>query len=335
VHWVRSCNLRTKLSLGLNCYCTMLFIHRKPYARSCNISASYSVKYRTWKQTYTDPVSITKASELVALHQRMPESHIHINKSTGFQKWQPAIQICIVPATQSQSSTQNVPETMHNNQFLYTTCKRPISSYATGMSLNCNLPVSGPLTSTSLNCQCSWPSSGTMLNCRTAQTTDNMASGHHGHLRHLRHLGIFGYWMDNMPSSHSSHLGHPSHLSHLGYLSTISNLNTLNPYLLATTPTDSYHGAFITKMDLNDPGLSEGYFVDNSLDPLPTATPLLPHYISQFPYTSQTALDGHSLNISLDTLDGHSSLLGEDTQADLDPHNLFTLDPITHLSLDY
>jgi hypothetical protein len=189
VHWVRSCDLRTKLSLGLNCYCTTLFIHRKLYARSCNISASYSVKYHTWKQTYTDPVSIAKASELVALHQRMPESHVHINKSTGFQKWQPGIQICIVPATQSQSSTQNVPETMHNNQFLYTTCKRPISSYATGTSLNCNLPVSGPLTSTSLNCQCSWPSSVLRRTKETSQyrrrNLPNMERTRSVHIKHM------------------------------------------------------------------------------------------------------------------------------------------------------
>jgi hypothetical protein len=44
----------------------------------------------------------------------MPEPHIYINNSTGFQEWKPAIQIHMVPATKSQSSTQNVPETMHN-----------------------------------------------------------------------------------------------------------------------------------------------------------------------------------------------------------------------------
>jgi hypothetical protein len=98
-----------------------------------------------------------------------------------------------------------------------------------------------------------------------------MPSSHHGHLRHLGLLSILSYWMDDMPSGH---------FSHLVYLGTIGNLDTLDPIPLATTLTDSYHGAFITEMDPDDPGPLEGYFVDNSLDPLSTATPLLPHYTS-------------------------------------------------------
>jgi hypothetical protein len=81
-------------------------------------------------------------------------------------------------------------------------------------------------------------------------------------------------------------------------------------------------------MDPDDPP----YFIDNLLNPLPVTTPLLPHTDS---YTSQLDLDRHSLNIPLDTLDGHGSLVREDTQIDLNPYDLFTLDPMTHLSLDY
>jgi hypothetical protein len=181
--------------------------------------------------------------------------------------------------------------------FLYTIRKRPLSSYMTGMSLNCHPLVSGP-------------SSGMTLNCKTAQTMDDMPSGHHKHLGHLRHLGILSYWTDDMPSSHSSHLRHPGHLSHVSYLGTISNIDTLNPYSLDTTLTDSPLEAFITELDPEDPGPPEGYYKDDLLDPLPTITPLLPHTPG---YTSQTTLDGHFLDIPLDALDGHSSLLGEDT----------------------
>jgi hypothetical protein len=144
------------------------------------------------------------------------------------------------------------------SSFLYTTCKTPIpfSSYLTGMLSNCNP---------------SWLSSGMMLNCRTLQTMHNgMPSSHCGHLRHLRH------WMhNNMPSGPCIYL---RHLSHLGYLGIISNLDTLDPYSFDTTLIDSYHRAFITEMDPDNPGLSEGYFVDNLPDPLSIATPLLPTY---------------------------------------------------------
>jgi hypothetical protein len=117
---------------------------------------------------------------------------------------------------------------------------------------------------------------------------------------------------------------------------TISNLNTLDPYPLTTALTDNYHKAFITEMDPDDPGPSEGYFMDNSLEPLPIATPLLSHY------TSQTTPNRHSPDTSLDALDGHGSLSeihsqihDSITQADLNPYDSFTLDPMTHSSLDY
>jgi len=201
--------------------------------------------------------------------------------------------------------------------FLYTIHKRPLSSYATSMSLNCTTLDYHLATSTSLNCTSlnpSWPLSSTMLNCRTTQTTDDMPSSHHRHLGHLRHLSILGYWTyDDMPSSHLGYLRHLGHLGHLSYLGTIGNLDTLDPYPLATVLTDSSPKAFITELDPEDPGPPQGYFTDNLLNPLPTATPLLLHYTSQFPHISQTALNGHSPDIPLDALDGHGSLLGEDT----------------------
>jgi hypothetical protein len=143
-----------------------------------------------------------------------------------------------------------------SSSFLYTTNKTP-SQHATGM----------------------------LLNCRTLQTThDGMASGLCRHLRHLRH------WMhDSMPSSPCEHLEHLGHLGHLGYLGIIGNLNTLNPYSLDTTPIDSYCRAFITEMNPEDGGVSEGYYIDNLLNHLSIATPLLP--IER--HIRQTALDGH------------------------------------------
>jgi hypothetical protein len=46
--------------------------------------------------------------------------------------------------------------------------------------------------------------------------------------------------------------------------------------ILDTAPTDSPLEAFITELDPEDPGLSEGYYEDDSLNPLPIATPMLP-----------------------------------------------------------
>jgi hypothetical protein len=141
-----------------------------------------------------------------------------------------------------------------------------------------------------------------------------------------------------MPSSlcihlgHIGHIGHIGHLSHLGYLSTIGNLNTLNPYPLATTLMDSYHRAFITEMDPNNPGLSEGYFTDNLLNPLPTTTPLLPdYYTSQFPSHTSQSIHDDSLDLPLNTIKGHGSLLEIHQQI----YDSFALDSYDSLALDY
>jgi hypothetical protein len=135
-----------------------------------------------------------------------------------------------------------------------------------------------------------------MLNCRLTQTMYDMPSDHVGHLRHLRH------WMySGMPSGpyiilrHLGQLGHPSHLSHLGYLGNIGNLDTLDPYPLDSALIDSSLEACITELDPTDPGLLEGYYKDNLLNPLSTDTPLLPdYYIS---HTSQIALNGRFLDL--------------------------------------
>jgi hypothetical protein len=109
------------------------------------------------------------------------------------------------------------------------------------MTLNCTSLVSDP-------------TSGTTLNCNLAWTSDDAPSGHLGHLSHLGHL---------------RHLGH---LGHLGHLSNIGDLNTPDPYSLNPAPTDSLPGAFITEMDPTDPGLSDGCYADNSLNPLHAKT---------------------------------------------------------------
>jgi hypothetical protein len=115
---------------------------------------------------------------------------------------------------------------------------------------------------------------------------DGMPSSPCKHLRHFGLLRLLGYWTYNgMPSGPYRHLRHLGHLCYLGTignldpLSTIGNLNTFDPSLLDTALIDSYHGAFIIEMDPKDLGSLEGYYVDNLLNPLPTATPLLldPH----------------------------------------------------------
>src|SRR5580693_1646875 len=100
--------------------------------------------------------------------------------------------------------------------FLYSTCKRPMSAYATGTLLNCQQPQNPP-SSMMLNCHHgpSGPATSTSLNCNLAQTLHDMPSGHVGHLSHLRLLGHWTY--SGMPSGpyiilrHLGQLGHPSH----------------------------------------------------------------------------------------------------------------------------
>jgi hypothetical protein len=164
----------------------------------------------------------------------------------------------------------------------------PLPCYPTGTSLNCisRTPSWNPPTGTLLNCISQTPSqnpsSSTTLNCNLAQTMHDMPSSHVGHLGHLRLLRHLGHWMySSMPSSpyvvlrHLRQLRHPSHLSHLGHLGNIGDLDTLNPNPLNPAPTDSQLEAFITELDPMDPGLSEGYYKDNSLNPIPTDTPLI------------------------------------------------------------
>jgi hypothetical protein len=119
-----------------------------------------------------------------------------------------------------------------------------------------------------------------------------------GHLGHLGNIGDLG------------------HLGHLGHLSNISDLDTLDPYSHDPAPTDSLLGAFITEMDPTDPGLSEGCYADDSLDPLHTRTleTADTNHTSQTPrreyHTRQIdTLNGHGpiSGILIDALDGHGS----------------------------
>jgi hypothetical protein len=129
------------------------------------------------------------------------------------------------------------------------------------------------------------------------------------HLRHFGLLRLLSYWTYNgMPSGPCRHLRHLGHLCYLGTignlnplgtignlntLGTIDNLNTFDPSLLDTALIDSYHGAFIIEMDPKDLCPSEGYYVDNLLNPLPTATPLLldPHIRWIYAQMGMTQLD--------------------------------------------
>jgi hypothetical protein len=68
---------------------------------------------------------------------------------------------------------------------------------------------------------------------------------------------------------HLGQLGHPGHLGHLG---NIGDLNPLDPSTLDPALTDSLPGAFITEMDPTDPGLSQGCYADDLLDPAHTTS---------------------------------------------------------------
>jgi hypothetical protein len=141
--------------------------------------------------------------------------------------------------------------TMPTKNFFFLSSLAPTHSY---------YPLPHYLTGTSLNCQSQdyCPTSSMTLNCRLAQTTHDMPSGHVGHLGHLRLLGHWTY--SGMPSGpyvilrHLRQLRHPSHLGHLGHLGNIGGLNTLDPYPLDPSPTDSQLEAFITEMDPTDLG---------------------------------------------------------------------------------
>jgi hypothetical protein len=153
------------------------------------------------------------------------------------------------------------------------------------------------------------------LNCNLTQTLHDMPSGHVGH---LGLLGLLGHWTySGMPSSpyvilgHLGQLRHPGHLGHLGHLSNISDLDPLDPSPLNPAPTDSLPGEFITEMDPMDPGLSEGCYADDSLNPLHTEPTLETMYTSQTPfgstYTSQIDRSPWHLRHPIDALDGHGS----------------------------
>jgi hypothetical protein len=156
-------------------------------------------------------------------------------------------------------SSSLAPTHSSHYPFLYSAHKRPLSDYSTDTSLNCQRQDSCPVSSMTLN-------------CNLTQTSHDMPSSH---VRHLSHLGHLRHWTYcGMPSSpyvilrHLRQLGHPSHLGHLGHLSNICDLDPLNPSPLDPAPTDSLPGAFITEVDPMDPGLSEGCYADDSLNPL-------------------------------------------------------------------
>jgi hypothetical protein len=120
---------------------------------------------------------------------------------------------------------------------------------------------------------------------------------------------------DPMPGTAlNCNLGHLRHPGHLGYLGNIGNLDTLDPYPHDPVPTDSLPGAFITEMDPTDPGLSEGCYADDSLDPPSYQNTRNRLHKSDSPEGEPhktDALDGHgpTSGIFIDALDGHGSVL--------------------------
>jgi|SRR6266850_538564 len=66
-----SCDLGTKLSLGLNCYCTGVFIHTKTSTRSHSASATDAANYPTCVYLDFEYQYTALPIVFVALHQRI------------------------------------------------------------------------------------------------------------------------------------------------------------------------------------------------------------------------------------------------------------------------
>jgi len=67
---MNSCNLGTKLSLGLNCYFTAIYISTKTNTRSHSASATDAASYPTYVYSYSEYQYTAQSTVLLALHQR-------------------------------------------------------------------------------------------------------------------------------------------------------------------------------------------------------------------------------------------------------------------------
>src|SRR6266850_4740918 len=65
-----SCNLGTKLSLGLNCYFTAVYISTETDTRSCSASATDAASYPTYIYSYFEYQNTAPPIVLLALCQR-------------------------------------------------------------------------------------------------------------------------------------------------------------------------------------------------------------------------------------------------------------------------
>jgi hypothetical protein len=208
-------------------------------------------------------------------------------------KWCQLLQSITMPTKKNFLPHSSLAPAHSPYQFLYTTCKTPIpfSSYASSMTLNCTSWTSlfpSHVTGMSLNCMIPFldPSSNMTLNCTVL---------------------ISVQWT-------TCFLAPPHHLSHITFIEDTNDMQhkvtcpTLQIYphdkscrgpdgLVACAPT-----CYIT--DSLESDSAEHYSCSN-----PSSRH--PHYHEH--YTYQIAFNRHSLNIPLDALDGHSSLLWEDT----------------------
>src|SRR6267142_4410131 len=71
---VLSCDSGTKSSLGLNCYCTGVFIHTKTSTRSHSASATDADNYPTYVYSNFEYQYTARPIVFIALHQRIKRS---------------------------------------------------------------------------------------------------------------------------------------------------------------------------------------------------------------------------------------------------------------------
>jgi hypothetical protein len=181
--------------------------------------------------------------------------------------------------------------------FLYTTCKRPLSSYVTSMSLNCN---HGQMTGMLLNCASLNPELMTcmLLNC-TVPFSDPLSS-----MSLNCTFSIPVSWI-------TCSLKPPHHLSHIAFIEDTDNMQhkVMCP-ALQMYPHDRSHRGPDVPMACAPACYANDSLESDSVEYYPYSAPLS-HYPLITSYTSQTTLDRHSsdlLDFPLDAFDGHGSL---------------------------
>ena|SRR6266850_3999669 len=113
-----SCNLGTELSLGLNCYCTGVYICTKTNTRSRSASATDAAKYLICIYSDFEYQYTALPIVFIALRQRVTSEDRTIR---GFQEWQPIIHT--VPYLYSSThnchkALKDIPESVHNIELI-------------------------------------------------------------------------------------------------------------------------------------------------------------------------------------------------------------------------